>query len=231
MNKDKEILKEQKRLKKQEKQKIKMHKKRVKQLKNILDWMHIQKINEYGIYLSNGKQDMIARGLILSSNNIFLSDSYQSARYIYALSSGLDYLNGQIFFKFVETPIKLSSNINRFSNQLEREKNQGRRNLLKLQIDKMEMSMEKFNEISFYVLIQDQASLIDKRLYQLKEVLRSAGLNPQYMGVTDYEAVISQQFENDTVNEYMHTSLIIDEEVYDRVIEEERISKKNSYSA
>lgn len=49
MNKEKRLLKEQK---KKEKQLKKKKQKRIKELKNILDWMHIQAIDEYGIYLS-----------------------------------------------------------------------------------------------------------------------------------------------------------------------------------
>ena len=217
MNKDKKILKEKK---KWERKQIKEEKKRVNDLKNILDWMHIQYINENGIYLNDGKKEKVVRGLVLSSNNIFLKQSYEKARDVYALSSALDRMKGVTYFKFVKTPIRLSSNINRLSEELEIEKSPGRRKLIKQQIDKMEWAMEQFKELSFYVLIQDDPDVVDKRIYSLRHEMALAGLNPQLMGITDYEAVVSQQFENETVNEYMYSSLVVDQEVYQDAIDE-----------
>lgn len=211
MKKEKRLLKEQK---KKEKKLKKKKQKRVKELKNILDWIHVQAIDEYGIYLSKGNKDMITRGLVLSSNNIFLKESYAKARDVFALSSAFDRLKGVTYFKFVKTPIRLSSNINRLSEELEIEKSPGRRKLIKQQIDKMEWAMETFKELVFYVLVQDKPEVIDKRLHALKQEMNLAGLHPQVMGITDYEAVVSQQFENETVNEYMYSSLIVDQEVY-----------------
>ena len=51
-----------------------------------------------------------------------------------------------------------------------------------------------------------------------------AGLSPQLMGITDYEAVISQQFENETVNEYMYSTLVVDQEVYQDAIDQSKKS-------
>ena len=217
MNKEKRLLKEQK---KKEKKLKKKKQKRVKELKNILDWIHVQAIDEYGIYLSKGNKDMITRGLVLSSNNIFLKESYAKARDVFALSSAFDRLKGVTYFKFVKTPIRLSSNINRLSEEFEIEKSPGRRKLIKQQIDKMEWAMETFKELAFYVLVQDKPEVIDKRLHALKQEMNLAGLHPQVMGITDYEAVVSQQFENETVNEYMFSSLVVDQEVYQDAIDE-----------
>ena len=182
--------------------------------------MHIQYINEHGIYLSYGNKEKIVRGLVLSSNNIFLKQSCEKARDVYALSSALDRMKGVTYFKFVKTPIRLSSNINRLSEELEIEKSSGRRKLIKQQIDKMEWAMEQFKELSFYVMIQDDPDVIDKKFYSLRHEMALAGLNPQLMGITDYEAVVSQQFENETVNEYMFSSLVVDQEVYQDAIDE-----------
>ncbi len=220
MNKEKQLLKEQK---KKGKKLNKKKQKRVKELKNILDWMHIQAIDEYGIYLSKGNKDMVTRGLVLSSNNIFLKESYSKARDVFALSSAFDRLKGVTYFKFVKTPIRLSSNINRLSEELEIEKSPGRRKLIKQQIDKMEWAMETFKELAFYVLVQDKPEVIDKRLHALKQEMNLAGLHPQVMGITDYEAVVSQQFENETVNEYMYSSLIVDQEVYQNAIDQIKV--------
>ena len=217
MKKEKRLLREQK---KREKKLKKKKQKRIKELKNVLDWMHVQAIDEYGIYLSKGNKDMVTRGLVLSSNNIFLKESYSKARDVFALSSAFDRLKGVTYFKFVKTPIRLSSNINRLSEEFEIEKSSGRRKLIKQQIDKMEWAMETFKELAFYVLVQDKPEVIDKRLHALKQEMNLAGLNPQVMGITDYEAVVSQQFENETVNEYMYSSLIVDQEVYQNAIDQ-----------
>lgn len=40
------------------------------------------------------------------------------------------------------------------------------------------------------------------------------------MGITDYEAVVAQQFENEIVNEYMYSSLIVDQEVYQNAMDQ-----------
>lgn len=42
--------------------------------------MGIQSIDKYGIYLQKGNKEKIARGLVLSSNNIFLKYSYEKAK-------------------------------------------------------------------------------------------------------------------------------------------------------
>lgn len=226
MNKEKRLMKEKK---KKEKKIKKQNQKRTKKLKSILDWMDIQFIDEYGIYLQKGNKEMVARGLVLSSNNIFLKDSYEKAKDVYALSSALDRLKGVTYFKFVKTPIKLSSNINRLSEELATERVTGRRKLIKQQIDKMEWAMEQFKELSFYVMVQDRPEVIDKRLYTLKQEMNFSGLSPQLMGITDYEAVISQQFENETVNEYMYSTLVVDQEVYQDAIDQSKKSQANDH--
>lgn len=225
MNKEKRLIKEKK---KKEKKIKKKNQKRTKELKSILDWMDIQSIDEYGIYLQKGNKKMIARGLVLSSNNIFLKDSYEKAKDVYALSSALDRLKGVTYFKFVKTPIRLSSNINRLSEELVTERVAGRRRLIKQQIDKMEWAMEQFKELSFYVMVQDRPEVIDKRLYALKQEMNFAGLSPQLMGITDYEAVISQQFENETVNEYMYSTLVVDQEVYQDAIDQSKKARRTT---
>ena len=68
MNKKKRLLKEKK---KRENKIKKQNQKRTKELKSILDWMDIQSIDEYGIYFQKGNKEMIVRGLVVSSNNIF----------------------------------------------------------------------------------------------------------------------------------------------------------------
>ena len=49
------------------------------------------------------------------------------------------------------------------------------------------------------------------------------------MGLTDSEAVISQQFENETVNEYMYSTLVVDQEVYQDAIDQSKKSQANDY--
>lgn len=79
MNKEKRLIKEKK---KKEKKIKKQNQKRTKELKSIIDWMNIQSIDEYGIYLQKGNKEMIARGLVLSSNGLStISTVYEKIRH------------------------------------------------------------------------------------------------------------------------------------------------------
>ena len=84
--------------------------------------------------------------------------------------------------------------------------------------------MQVRKEMAFYALVQDKPEVIDKRLYALKQEMNLAGLHPQVMGITDYEAVVAQQFENEIVNEYMYSSLIVDQEVYQNAMDQVKTS-------
>ena len=70
---------------------------------------------------------------------------------------------------------------------------------------------------------------LNRKIEALKQEMNFAGLSPQLMGITDYEAVISQQFENETVNEYMYSTLVVDQEVYQDAIDQSKKSQANDY--
>ena len=216
MNKEKKILKEQKDKRKKELQKVK---KKDKNLKSILEWMHIQKVDNYGIYLQNQDIEKVVRGLQLQVSNILTMSERQKIQMIVNLSSCFDNYRGELFFKIVKSPLKLHKHLNRYTENLKTEDIFGLRKLTELQIDKMDEAIQERHELAFYVLIQENESVIDNRLSKLEAMLSYVGFTTTIMSITDYEAVISHDFKTGIVNKYEFTSLIIDKEKYENEIE------------
>lgn len=216
MNKEKKILKEQKDKRKKELQKVK---KKDKNLKSILEWMHIQKVDNYGIYLQNQDIEKVVRGLQLQVSNILTMSERQKVQMIVNLSSCFDNYRGELFFKIVKSPLKLHKHLNRYTENLKTEDIFGLRKLTELQIDKMDEAIQERHELAFYVLIQESESVVDNRLSKLEAMLSHVGFTTTKMSITDYEAVISHDFKTDIVNKYEFTSLIIDKEKYENEIE------------
>ncbi len=218
INKEKQILKEQKDKKKKEKE-IQTLKKKDKNLKSILEWMHIQKADNYGIYLQNQDTEKVVRGLQLSCPNILTIPERQKVQMIVNLSSCFDNYRGELFFKIVKSPLKLHKHLNRYIENLKVEDIDGCRKLTELQIDKMDDAIQERHELAFYVLIQENENVVDNRLSKLDAMLRYAGFTTALMSITDYEAVISHDFKTEIVNQYEFVSLIIDKEKYENEIE------------
>lgn len=218
INKEKKILKEQKDKKKKEKEFQKL-KKKDKNLKSILEWMHIQKADNYGIYLQNQDTEKVVRGLQLSCPNILTISERQKVQMIVNLSSCFDNYRGELFFKIVKSPLKLHKHFNRYIENLKVEDIAGCKKLTELQIDKMDNAIQERHELAFYVLIQESENVVDNRLSKLEAMLRYAGFTTALMSITDYEAVISHDFKTEIVNQYEFVSLIIDKEKYENEIE------------
>lgn len=218
INKEKQILKEQKDKKKKEKEFQKL-KKKDKNLKSILEWMHIQKTDNYGIYLQNQDTEKVVRGLQLSCPNILTISERQKVQMIVNLSSCFDNYRGELFFKIVKSPLKLHKHFNRYIENLKVEDIAGCKKLTELQIDKMDNAIQERHELAFYVLIQESENVVDNRLSKLEAMLRYAGFTTALMSITDYEAVISHDFKTEIVNQYEFVSLIIDKEKYENEIE------------
>ncbi|MDO5812147.1 MAG: hypothetical protein ACLUJI_04780 [Faecalibacillus faecis] len=218
INKEKQILKEQKDKKKKEKEFQKL-KKKDKNLKSILEWMHIQKADNYGIYLQNQDTEKVVRGLQLSCPNILTISERQKVQMIVNLSSCFDNYRGELFFKIVKSPLKLHKHLNRYIENLKVEDIAGCKKLTELQIDKMDNAIQERHELAFYVLIQESENVVDNRLSKLEAMLRYAGFTTSLMSITDYEAVISHDFKTEIVNQYEFVSLIIDKEKYENEIE------------
>lgn len=218
INKEKKILKEQKDRKKKEKELQKL-KKKDKNLKSILEWMHIQKADNYGIYLQNQDTEKVVRGLQLSCPNILTIPERQKIQMIVNLSSCFDNYRGELFFKIVKSPLKLHKHFNRYIENLKVEDIAGCKKLTELQIDKMDNAIQERHELAFYVLIQESENVVDNRLSKLEAMLRYAGFTTALMSITDYEAVISHDFKTEIVNQYEFVSLIIDKEKYENEIE------------
>lgn len=202
---------------KEVKQKQKEQKKRNKQLKDILSWMHIQKINNNGIYLKKGGSQQIAKGIKIKPLNILISENIEKARAIISLASGLDTHKFPIFYKFVKSKPTIHYQAGNLMNRMQTESNTGIQTLMQMQLNKIDWFCDNSSELSFYVMVQTDELHIDKQVEHIFRTFKSAGLNPTYMIQEDYENVVKEQFENDTVNEYLYSVLTKDEEVYNNV--------------
>ena len=84
------------------------------------------------------------------------------------------------------------------------------RNLMQSEIDKLEWFEETHREITFVALIQADEMNFEKTWHSLAEELyRAFGRKPVPMRLMDYENLVSQEFENDNVNRYMTTQLVL----------------------
>ncbi len=201
---------------KEAKNKRKQEEKRIKELKSVLDWIEVQKISDEGIYLQKNNVRKIVKGIKVEPYNILLCDEHRKARNIISFANGLDACSKfQIFYKFIKSEPDLMYQINLLSKRLSEEKNGGIRAILKLQLHKMDWFTENHNELCFYTLVQEDENVIDKVLEKVKQIYVGTDLKVTTMTKKDYESVVKEQFENDTVNEYMFSCLLKDEEVYE----------------
>jgi|AKZA01.1.fsa_nt_gi hypothetical protein len=202
-----------------DKKKKKETKKRNKELRDILAWMDIQKIDMSGIYLSNNKSNMIVKGIVLSPINPYLMNEEDTQKHILRLSVGLDKAKFEIYYKFIKSIPRVDYHLSNLSEQMKYEDNPNRRKMIQLQIDKLDWFVSTHTEAIFPVMVVGDEEHIDKKYEIMQQAFIGAGFLIRPMTVTDYENVVKEQFENEIVNEYMYSICMIEEELANAVIE------------
>lgn len=187
--------------------------KRNKKIRNTLDWMEIESLDNKGIYLKNENKKIITRGLRIFPINIYLLTDAERKAIIYRLASALDKLyQHKLYFKFIKNEPDTIYQNSYYIKQLETEENSSVSKIIELQIEKLEWFRNRHREVKFYVLVQDDETHIDKTYDSLKrEFTYAFGSNQliKEMTYTDYKSIIQQEFENEYVDELLFTQAIL----------------------
>lgn len=209
---------------KSEKKKKKQQEKRKKELKDILHWMDIQKITNEGIYLQRDKKEIITRGIRLDPINIYLKEEREKARHIIAVATGLDTAKFPIYYKFIKSTPTVDLQMSQIAQALETQQNAGIKKIMQMQLDKLDWFASTHSEATFMVLVQADEDRIDKKVDIIQKCFTSAGFIVNPLTITNYENIVMEQFENETVNEYLFSVCISNleqEEEYNSEIDKE----------
>ena len=164
----------------------KQKEKEAKELKSTLDWMDIESISADGIVLAKGKKKRYVKGFLIKPTNIHLLPEAETKHAVLMCANALDHMKYPVYWK------------------------PAIRNLMQSEIDKLEWFEETHREITFVALIQADEINFEKTWHSLAEELyRAFGRKPVPMRLMDYENLVSQEFENDNVNRYMTTQLVL----------------------
>lgn len=184
-----------------------------RKIKNTFDWMNIENVDQNGIYLKDGKDKRIVKGLRLTPLNLYLFVESERVARIYRLSHTFDKLyNLKLYFKFIKTEPDITLQTVQFMNSLEEEQNPAISQIINMQVNKLDWFRTYNREVKFYVMIQDDMLHIDKSFQLLiKEFAEAWGSYDliQEMTYQDYKNVIEQEFENDRIDEYLFTQAVL----------------------
>lgn len=194
----------------QEKRKEREENRRAKKIRSTLEWMDINSISANGIVLKRGKSTRYVKGVVITPINITIRPEAEKVYLIKMLANALDRMRFQIYWKFVKTEPDIGFQLMNYTHALEKEENNNIAKLLELQIAKLGWFKDNYSEMSFFALVQADEKHIDKKFTQLCSGLGSV-FQIRDMRCTDYENLVSQELENDTVNEYMFTQLLLPE--------------------
>lgn len=200
-------------LKRKPKKEIRKEKKRNKKIKTTLDWMDIQLINANGITLQRGNKVKITRGIKVQPINIYLEIEVDRIKRCYALANAYDKLKFPLYLQFIRTVPDVDEYLEYYQSLSIKERNPAIQNLMQMQLDKLYWFSDTFKEVIFYIMIQEDEETIDKKFTMLVNEFLQAGFNLTEMTVTDYETIVCNEFENDTVNEYLYTQLLLPQNI------------------
>ena len=192
------------------KEEKKKKEKEAKQLKSTMEWMDIQRITSDGIVLQRGKKKRYVKGFLIKPVNIHLTSEAETKRSILMCANALDHMKYPVYWKFIKTRPDVGVQQQRYTEMMKHTENPAIRRLLESEIDKLVWFEENCREITFAALIQTDEANFEKTWHSLAEELyRAFGRKPEPMRLMDYENLVSQEFENDSVNRYMTTQLIL----------------------
>ncbi|MCD7893252.1 MAG: hypothetical protein LUG60_06050 [Erysipelotrichaceae bacterium] len=175
--------------------------------------MDIQLINANGITLQRGNKVKITRGIKVQPINIYLEIEVDRIKRCYALANAYDKLKFPLYLQFIRTVPDVDEYLEYYQSLSIKERNPAIQNLMQMQLDKLYWFSDTFKEVIFYIMIQEDEETIDKKFTMLVNEFLQAGFNLTEMTVTDYETIVCNEFENDTVNEYLYTQLLLPQNI------------------
>lgn len=188
----------------------KQKEKEAKELKSTLDWIDIESISADGIVLARGKKKRYVKGFLIKPTNIHLLPEAETKHAVLMCANALDHMKYPVYWKFIKTRPDVGIQQQRYADMMKHADKPAIRNLMQSEIDKLEWFEETHREITFVALIQADEINFEKTWHSLAEELyRAFGRKPVPMRLMDYENLVSQEFENDNVNRYMTTQLVL----------------------
>lgn len=195
-------------LKKNEKKKAEKHRRK---LKSTMEWMDIENIDENGITLKRNSRTLTAKGIRLLPVNISLMQDQSIRKQISSLSAAFDKLyQYPLYFKFIKADPDVTLQAADYIKKQEGEQNPAVSRLMDLEIDKLEWFRSSHKEVLFFVMIREDEKHIDKAYDLLIREFASAWGTSMISKMTysNYKAVVQQEFNNDTVDEYLFTQTL-----------------------
>jgi len=191
--------------------KAKQEEKRKKAIRTTLDWMDFYSMSNEGIVLKRGHTVRYVKGISLTPYNINLLSNSEKVIAIQSLANSLDRIRFPLYWKFVKTSPDVGAQQGRYSSMMRKETNASVLKLLEMELSKLDWFKRSFPELSFFVLVQEDKNHIDKCYEQMtREIGNVFRVRP--MRNMDYINLVKQEFENDTVDEYMITQVLLPSE-------------------
>ena len=181
----------------------------LKKLANILSWVEIESIEKDHVVLGQEKKTYV-KGIKIKAQNIELLKDKEKNKKIYALSKGFDNFRFPVYLKIVKADAQLETQMYRFHQMLENEPKEEIRAMLYAQLEKMDYFISVCKELNFFVLVQDNnVESLEKKMEIVQSAYAGAGFITNVMERRDYEALIKQEFQNDTVNQFIFSRVIM----------------------
>ncbi|MEG1065927.1 MAG: hypothetical protein RR929_01550 [Erysipelotrichaceae bacterium] len=192
----------------------KKNKKVAKKVKSTLDWIQIDKINKYHIDLKKGKKEEVAVGIKIQPHSLFLDSPSEQAKRIHMLRSALNRLNFDIYHSFVFNPVNLDAHLLSLSKQLVNENDEVIKEMLEDDIEKSRAFIDCFRELEFFMMIKGKPSKkFDDQYHQLQYSIKASGFSIDILNEIDFDNLISNQFENQIINDMYFTRGIFSDEI------------------
>lgn len=185
--------------------------KATKQIKTTLDFLEIDKVNEFHIDLRDGKKVEVVIGIKLDPHSLFLDSYQEQKRRIHQLRSALNRLPFDIFHGFVFNPVNLDSYLLMLIRQMSIETDEVIVEMLQDDIDKAQAFIQAYRELEFFMMIKGKPSnKLEDKYHQLLTAIKSAGFEPKALNRLDFDNYISYAFENQLINDYYFSRGVFD---------------------
>lgn len=185
--------------------------KATKQIKSTLDFIEIDKVNEFHVDLKEGKKTEVMIGIKLVPHSLFLDSYHEQKRRIHQLRSALNRLPFDIFHGFVFNPVNLDSYLLMLIRQMAIETDEVILEMLQDDIDKAQAFIQSYRELEFFMMIKGKPSKkFEDQYHQLQTAIKSAGFEPKALNRLDFDNYISYAFENQLINDYYFSRGVFD---------------------
>lgn len=174
-----------------------------KKIKSTLDWLQVEKVNEYHMDIVSGKKHEVALGIKLEPHSLFLDNPSEQKRRIHLLRSSLNRLAFDIWHGFVFNPVNLDTHLVGLMKQANSETDKVIKEMIEDDIEKAMIFIQNYRELEFFMIIKGKpGKKTEDSYHQLKMAMTSAKFQIKPLNRIDFDNYIAFAFENELVNDF-----------------------------